>query len=232
MKRMAKLEHRGETIPTVMLYRDDLDEIVDIMQRHCLSTSISDDKFQYESLDDLQKNKGRQIKSVTFGGSEPYVSLSFASRHPYTFLYASGEEEAEAIFLKLRDLLFKRRRAIARLAPWRFWLLMTVAILFGAGLVPRWIHSPAVLMSVNAIVVLSIAMLVLGVATKMGFLSVLFLDRRHEVDTFWQRNRDKILTSLVTAVAVLLLNNLIWPWAVGALQNNGRDGAKSVNANP
>ena len=63
----------------VRLYRDDLEHILAIMRDAKLDTTIADDRFEYESLDEFQQKRGNSPREIKIEGEtrSPHYSSVF-----------------------------------------------------------------------------------------------------------------------------------------------------------
>jgi hypothetical protein len=80
----AKKVHRSfdEQFPAVSLYRQDLDELVGILKRTCKEVTIQSGDYEFESLDELQKELGNRPASLSMNGALPYIILTLTRSQP------------------------------------------------------------------------------------------------------------------------------------------------------
>jgi hypothetical protein len=58
------------------MYREDLDQLVAMFRRSCQTVTISDDKFQYDSLEEMKKQKPEsKITFFEIHGKDPGVQF-------------------------------------------------------------------------------------------------------------------------------------------------------------
>ena len=112
MKQVSHSRHRWVT--SASLHREDIQSIVDLLRRTCKDVTIESGGFTFESLDELERERGQDLNSLNLSGHAPYISVDFVRRPPEfpgTFLYASdGDASSLATFLQIHELLQKRRR--------------------------------------------------------------------------------------------------------------------------
>ena len=112
----------------VRIYRDDLERIVAFMHEAGFSTKITDDKFEYDSLDELQKARGSSPRQVNIEGSSPSgrISVSMSDRRwLVSSYYERNYELARSIeaILKARQTPLERTPITSMAAIGAFWLI-------------------------------------------------------------------------------------------------------------
>lgn len=104
MKEITK--HRNERFPSVILFREDLDTIHKIISETSKASSgvkISSGDYEYDSLDELGGNVGKQISDLIISTLYPSIVLSF-SRRGGTRLFTMDIDAAETAFLKIVEV--------------------------------------------------------------------------------------------------------------------------------
>jgi hypothetical protein len=193
--------------PSVFLSREDLEEILSVFTSTCKTVSISDDEFEYDSLDDMREGRGATVRKLVISGDEPPISLKLQRyAFPGVFLTAHNPTaSAETAFFRTHQILDRSKRFLAYgLRPGTWMLFLWIFIL--QGFFTRWPE----LFIIHGAVVFS---LVLGLFTALfgqnGSLSVISLVRRHERDSFWRRNWDKLILAAISAILGAIAREII-----------------------
>jgi hypothetical protein len=191
--------------PSVKLYREDIDSILEILKSSCGSITVSDDNYEYDSLEEFESKKGKQPEVLKFQGSSPFVSLTFGSK---TFIYAGSSKESHAVYQQIDSILRQKKVSIWTALLRRPWLILffvigiTGFILFNeTGIKVIW--------GIISLVAISVAFL----EKHYGFVSSVNLIMKHEEKSFWVRKKDDILLAAIsgligaalTAIVVYLL---------------------------
>jgi len=197
--------------PSVSLFKDDLDLIIEIISGKWKEIGITSGEYEYDSLDELEKHQGKEIKDLhirgSLPGSLPIITVSF-SWSGGTSLEMFGDDRAGGEFLRVKALLSDRRKIISYpLNPYIWWplyLVCSIALVIA--------KAPLVYFFLSQIAF--VALLVISTCIHYGFLYSITLSRRHERESFWSRNKDKVIVAIIAAVvsalATWLVSNLKW----------------------
>lgn len=186
-------------VPSVKLWREDVDHIISMLEEFSERVEISDRKAEFESLDELILKRGVRPKSLYFQAWGPYVSLRFDRREGYlgTWLYTNGESiEAENCFLRIKEYLLGRKRWLNVTTV--IWPIVVIAFLaLGLG-------KQAEVLSFGRIAgtMVSLSFLAYGVLffiLRFGMLYSISLSEPHERGSFLTRHGETILVGLITA---------------------------------
>src|SRR2546430_1191610 len=81
-----------ESYESVRLYRDDIEAIIALLSEAGLKVKISDDRHEYESLDELARVTGKSPRSLTISGDsdKDYGSVSISKRKNYWVVTRGG----------------------------------------------------------------------------------------------------------------------------------------------
>ena len=195
------------------MYRDDLDQFLELFQGKCARVTISDRRYRYESFDEMKKHTGSRIDNLEIHGEQPglhfllnqsaQVKVSDSSPTTITFNELRAEdatEEADALFFRIKDFLGARQQPQVRM---RFVVLAIVGfggLFLFVSLNPEAIgHGDRVTRSGLAIlfVWLLVSMASLLVAFKID--NCLTLETRLDSPSFWAKHQDAFATHAVTA---------------------------------
>lgn len=191
----------------VRIYRDDLERILELLRNADLSIIMSDDSFEYESLEDLQKAKGNTPRALKIEGRNSRglggLSLTLSKRAWYLESYF---EQNYAVAREIEDLLKARRTRLADL-PYNAIIAISI-IISGIGVGITFTVSVPVGLTVS---VLSLLIATPAVAARCYsyFRHGIVLNYRHEA-SFFSRNRDKILLLLCGAIFGAIMTGLLW----------------------
>jgi hypothetical protein len=121
VRRVERRFNQSRTFSTVVLYRDDLEEIIDVLESRGGKVEISDDDSIYDTLDDLQSRRGDRIKRLTLkfslgtfpnsGDLEFDIGPRFVSA---ARLWGRGSDVAAALYTRVQELLLARRTRLSR----------------------------------------------------------------------------------------------------------------------
>jgi hypothetical protein len=192
-----KSRQRSEALPSVSLYRDDVEEAIAILAASGAKVVVSDADYEYDSLDEFITHRGkspRVLRLDTTAWDGPSLSVR---RHRFAGVFLSSTDEGT--YLRLKDLLRRRRTVLSRaLGPWLWFGIAGVAVLLQLAQALRWIPFPD-FSFLQWVGWLSLLMANLGLAFRGGFFSRVYLGLRHEATSFWSRNAEKLTIALVAA---------------------------------
>ncbi|MEC9363136.1 MAG: hypothetical protein VYC42_07920 [Pseudomonadota bacterium] len=199
MKKLAPPSSNSERIEGVRVTRDDLDFLIELFRRDVGPPALSDEHFEFESLDEFVAQRGPRPKMLEVeakAAEGPYRSISAKFEGSHVWLHGSRDtpfHEAKEFIRSRCPWTFKI------LTPWPWFFLASVS--FGvipavveaakkkSGPVPEWYMY---LLSVP------IAMMAISFFYRR-FDFGLNLVRSHE-GGFWRRNSEKIGLILIGAV--------------------------------
>jgi len=200
MKRKKKTLEGHTLLKPVRLYLDDLEHIIERMERDDLGIIISDTDSEYESLEEISEYRGSVITNISITGRKkedlPYIQISFSCDNIALILH--GEDEKLTIlwhefkgFLKSK---FQWHQFI--LNPW-IWLF----VLLGSPAILVWsmvFGAPTEFVIPTYFIFLGCASVPLLISYLLRqYYPLLYLDRRHKIMNFWQRNRDNIFLLII-----------------------------------
>jgi hypothetical protein len=191
-------------IPSTILYLDDIEQIITLLNQVSGNVSISDREFEYDSLENFVKKVGNSPTNLTISCRNPSVSVRFDRRESITasWLYAEAyHEDAETTFLKLRELLYRRlnwANHIFRLdiALVLFIVVFLIIPLLLSGILSQWIQDKSTM-----IVLLGSVFIywILAFVLNTGLLYSIKLIKRHEKQSFLQQNSGAIILLVIGA---------------------------------
>ncbi len=212
------------TFGPVILYREDLEEIITILSKASSNgIKLYDATYKYDSFEELLSEHPDRINSFAIKCvGEPYVTLSLTNRSPAVELSAPNRESAEAVFFKLKDLLASRVRPLPKIIfgtviclsimgmasiilPLSI-LAFTDAFLWLAG-TPKWIFLVLGIIT-GTILSVGTAFIKYADSGKMNYISTKY---RKDRSGFYKRNKeliDKIIVGVITAI----IGGIIGAW--------------------
>jgi hypothetical protein len=215
------------------MYREDLDQLVATFQRSCKRVTISDNKYRYESLNEMKQNVGSRIKDFDIRGENPGVRFLFnqtevsrnvgVGAHPtYTTLNELRTEEitdaADALFFEIKDSLLPYQQPTYRKA-WIVPLVVSFVGIFWFAI--RNSHAnqggqPVVYLGWGLLA--SILTFAISVSAATHVRNYLSLETRRDSPSFFMKYREDFakhgITSVITAVVSGIVG-LFFGWLLG-----------------
>lgn len=193
---------KGETIRNVVIYREDLEEIMHSFNARGMTVTISDSGFEYETIDEVIKQRGSRPREIEIAGEstkDQYESVSVSFSPSRTWVYSSGSGTARELWYEVFDFLKKRRSWRKQIAnPWIWYFVAIIAFnieIFGflqeslRIKTPFWVHAG-----------LLIAMFTWPLSYVYSrSLATVRLTRRNE-GGFWSRNQEALILLAIGAI--------------------------------
>jgi hypothetical protein len=211
---------QSEDMPSVRLFRDDLDKIIGLFSEYCTNVTIEDDENTYESLAEIRERFGPKIKKLQITGRSPTASLLFTPGKISLLCEPSHMDDDQAkkanlLFLRLKNLLHEHPSLPAKLtAGTRAVNIFVFGFMLIMGSIVTAPHTQTVLtldirhMLVILAGVAIISMLGVISGYRKGFY-FLYYGRRNEVPNFWQRKKDDLLIGMFLVLAGAIFGFLI-----------------------
>ncbi len=197
------------------MHREDLEHIVHLFETSGQPVVISNDEFQFESIDELQDRLGTVPPTLRIRVNQPTVELVL--RNMYR---AGGEVKAvdptndgapDSLYLKIHDFITKKQRS--ELTRWPGYLVTvltsTVLIVLMFGIAPFNLHrleGPVSLMMLSLFGTLLIGFSALW---AMAYENRILLTKRAESPSYWKRAGDDLIGRLITFALSLLAGYLL-----------------------
>jgi len=201
-----KLKDETRAIPSALLDRADLEEILQLFNSIAENVKISDDEFEYDSIAELESKRGQTIRRLTIESESPSFSLTI-TKADTQLSRKGGATSVLAPYTQIRDLLKQRRRLFFHsfFNPFSALIILfgtiVVIVFFGAHM-PVFMAFPLALVLVTPIILAPMHM--------SGAFTKILLVNRHEQQSFWTRNKDKIFLAIIVALITLFFSNLSW----------------------
>jgi hypothetical protein len=195
------------------MYREDLDELVGLLQKNCASLTISDNKNRYDSLDEMKTTIGPKVKNLDLRSESPCIHFLLNQKEsvpgasvPTVFNELRSEEisdQADLLFLKCKDCLQQFERPNMR---WPF-IVLAFTTFTGAIVLmlrPLLLEGRPPLLTLIFVVV-AVILFIAGANVN----NLILLDRRIDSPSFWIRNKDAFATHAVTATIGALIGAIV-----------------------
>ncbi len=214
MKKKPDESHVSKSYRDLRLFRDDLDLVISIFKEHNFEIKISDQYFEYETLDELIEKRGERPRSFVLVGQSReneygWVSISFEKNR--TYLSTSfGNEKTRYAFGRIKDIFdTERSKVYVILNPF---LLIIPAYFFGLFYVLKLAdkakqNTVVIPLWLPVIAIVFISIWVISGLYRIGAYQAV-LKRKHE-GGFWKRNADKIILLVIGAIIGIVAKYVI-----------------------
>jgi hypothetical protein len=188
MKKKALV--RTTQFPSVKLYKNDIDEIFSLFNEYVYATEISDGKYDYDDLEDIRQTRGNFIPELFIEGKALNTSFTLKlSRTTGNWLEVRNRDE---FYLQMNDVLRSRKRRMLLGSIVASGLISFAGIMLGA----TYKIKPIVIISGLLLFMLTI----LFGMWQRGVLSKIYLTKKHEQPSFWNRNKDDLVKQIVSHI--------------------------------
>jgi hypothetical protein len=187
--------------PPIVVNVEGLEDIERVLNAKEDKVTIRCDDQLFESVGELAEHlKGTRVREVEITSSEPYTTIhlrQFSAR-----LYVgSSNTSSSGLFFQLDQILSRCRRLGSWAYSWTFVLVANVVIWFLPYAVPTTYRS-VVAISLSSPFLVWLAWFVFVINHRH---STVYIVRRREERTFFQRNRDQLTVALFSALIGALL---------------------------
>jgi hypothetical protein len=202
------------------MYREDLDQLVSLFER-CEKVVISDNKYRYDSLQEMEQHLGPKITELDLRGENPGVRLLFNQKEVVkgssppmetTFNELRTEEIAEvanALFYEIKDFLIGYQRPYLKVG---FLIVAAIAVIGAFVSVFLLMELSREGRSSNAIaVVLGICLVTFLLSLLLGSArgNALSLETRAVSSSFFVRNREEFGKQAVSHTIGVVIGGLV-----------------------
>jgi hypothetical protein len=200
VEKIRKQRRYRRSYGPVVLWLDDLTEIVAVLMERSKKIQISTEDYRFETVDELKKHVGSQTQfALEIDCHEPYVSIDF-DRDSAT-LYVSAGDQAAHLFNEIDGIIARRQRRFPLLYSWRPLMLASAVIIvadyflfFGPPEVEPYVRFIPPFLAICFIGPMFI---------RWKRVSVIKLQRPSDAPSFWERNKDKMLMLIIGALITL-----------------------------
>lgn len=204
-------------LPPRKLYREDLEGLLGLFQKHCKNVTLMDESYAYDSVEEMSKGGRKDLGFFHLTGLIPHVELWVKGHRNSEFQRSAifvpeTSDSASAVFLAAKEQPLARR--------WRgkIYFLKTVIVvsafvLFGGLFLKDAVHTHSAFSMVvwNLALLAVMALLFASSYHLMQSLSVIRLEYRASETSFWNRNKDDIARIVIGAIIGIVLT-LIVAW--------------------
>ena len=218
---IEKARSKEENLPSVRLFRTELDAILQLFNEYCATQTISDDEYVYKDFDEMRERVGTRFKKLQILGSDPSVSLSFELYGvKLAIVYKEGDsadvkKRGDHLFLQLREFLGKHETIAAQLmnntATTIFSVVGVLTILISIVTSPRPenLDPNSIYLNLKHGLFLIAGVLMVVLVSVLGMRRtghhIVYYGYAHEITTFWTRKKDDLLFGLLMAVVGVAL---------------------------
>jgi hypothetical protein len=199
-----KKQSHIENLRPVILYLDDIEQIVEIFKTISDKVEISTEEYKYENISELQNLSDERLSDLNIEIKEPYVSLGFKKCN--VSLYRA-DDDAVTVGLceKLKEFLFRHTRKFSRImyiVPiWSFFIGV------GSSTLVIGTHRSDVNRIFIGCIVLACGIVLTLISWYLRFnrFSTIYLQRKKEFPSFWKRNKDELVVNILVGCICLLV---------------------------
>ena len=201
--------HFSELIYGIRIFRDDIEEVLTLLTKKSLKIEIHDSKNIYENIDEVINLRGNKSKKIKIEGKDnsSFESVTIDIEGNRVWICSSGSENMYSFGFELKDF-FKSKVPwhYKVFNPWIFGLLIIPAFYISNYYVDEKTNS-ILYHWVNGVCFIIDIILLLSILIRNNSYG-LTLSRKHEYG-FLNRNKDKIIVAVITALLGSLLTLLI-----------------------
>jgi len=208
-----KIKTHGEHLKQVLLYRDDIEHIIELLREVSPNVELSTDEHKFSDVKEWAEVKRDYFTNLQIATRNPYVSLDLSERSVWLYI-AEDTPQSRGVFEKIKRFLMNRKHPRQWLL--NFWMpnlvLYIWIFLFNLALwgrIPFW-GSKSTVWTVSGICFLGYAYwwwLTFRAQTRRY--SIIVPKYRVDAPRFWKRNADKIVVAIIAAIFGSLLTLLI-----------------------
>ncbi|MCE9619195.1 MAG: hypothetical protein K8R92_04730 [Planctomycetes bacterium] len=200
------------TLPTVRLYLDDIENIIQCIRDAGFEPIFSDDEYEFSTLEEFIKIRGTAPRIFELGGGNVSIRIQRRTIFAGLIFVAWNRAENEILVFKLKEILERRRVWFARVfAPKQLYSLAAVficAIIFVASAMTQEPHRSILLFGFGVAFSFAFGFAVSSDLTSHGVGSEVNLAHRYQTTNFWSRNSEKIFVSILCAIVGIFLKTL------------------------
>ncbi len=206
------IQSHGEHLKPVLLYRDDIEQIVEVMREVSPDAELSTDQHKFNDIKEWAELKRDYFTNMRLKTTNPYVSLELSERSVWLYI-DKDTAQSRGAFEKIKRLLTKLKRPSEKLMNyWMPPIIVNLCIYFllAASL------SKKLSLNIWTITIVDVILLLAGwwwtrwvFQSRTRKYSIIIPKYRIDAPNFWQRNSDKIVLAIICTVLGSLLTLLI-----------------------
>lgn len=200
MKRIEKSQSLNKIITPIFLFLDDLEYISEIAEKYKYKIKFSDEEFSYDNIDEVRQARGNKTDNLRIDIYEESrwnsVDLNYKKGTLKINTWATTDAQ-KLIWQDIVDHLQSKRAIVFKLIELiTFWPLFYLLCFLPAIIISK----KALLKEWYIVLIALYIMLWLITLSVKKIFACVYLQRRHEVDSFWKRNADKIILIVIGAI--------------------------------
>jgi len=207
----------------LVLYLDDIEEIISFLKELTDNFSIETFNFEYEGFAELQKSSEDLTHSLKICSRSPFFEINIHGGSSH--VYSSGGSSAEkGVFYSICELLKRKRRWFAHIFTkylFSFWFLVGMGSVFGLfigdflGTYAKTGNKTLIFFPILAVIFLGIYLILsyfylIFYLLKKG--SLIYLSTRKNSPGFFMRNKDQLVLIFVSSVVTAILTYFVTIW--------------------
>ncbi len=208
-----KIQTHGEQLKQVLLYREDIEQIVELLREVSPNVELSTDEHKFSDVKEWADMKRDYFTNMQVATRDPYVSLDLSKSSVWLYI-AEDTPQSRGAFEKIKRFLMDRKPP----GQWllNFWmpsLVLNVSILLFNlalwGKIPLW-GKNGIFLTVTGLFMLGcVWWWWLAFRAQTRKYSIVVPKYRLDAPDFWKRNADKIVIAVISAIVGGLLTLLI-----------------------
>jgi len=205
-----KIQEHSEPLKQVLLYRDDIEQIVELLREVSSDVELSTDEHKFNDVKEWAELKRDYFTNMHLKTRNPYVSLDLSKQSVHLYI-AEDTPQSRGAFEKIKRFLMDRKPPGQKLL--NLWMpplvlnLPLYAFLFLPGPLRGRDWTT---ISVTGILMLGCVWWYwLGFQSRFRKYSIIVPKYRIDAPNFWKRNSDKIVLAVICTVFGSLLTLLI-----------------------
>jgi hypothetical protein len=201
------IQSHGEHLKPVLLYRDDIEQIVEVMQELSPNVELSTDHYKFNDLKEWAELKRDYFTNMQVLTRTPFVSLELKESEIWLYI-AEDTAQSRGAFEKIKRILADHTRPSVKVM--NTWMPPMAGAICLQPITFLTLHRSWASLTIAAIIVLGCAWWFWwAVHTRFHKYSIVIPKYRTDAPSFWKRNSDKIVLGIITAALGSLLTLLI-----------------------
>jgi hypothetical protein len=200
VEKIRKQKSYRRSYGPVVLWLDDLTEIVAVLMERSKKVQISTEDYRFGTVDELKEHVGSQTQfALEIDCHEPYVLIDF-DRNSAT-LYVSAGDQAAHLFNEIDGIIARRQRRFRLLYSWPLLMMASAGTIVADYFL--FFGPPEVEPYVRFILPFLAICIIGPLLIRWNRVSVIKLQRRSDAPSFLERNKDKVLMLIIGALITL-----------------------------
>lgn len=209
---LDELRHR---FPPTVLYRTDIDHIIEMANERDLNVKISDEDYGYTSLDEVQEQRGNRVYKLNIVAQKDnsiFETLDVLIEKDGVTLRCQKKDHLVPLWYEIKEFISKRMPWYARFMYPSRWVWAAIVWLLIRPKAEEFHTLPQSMVLVWQGVFALFVLVSIFSAYYRQMNHGIYLQKQYEVLGFWERNGDKMLMLIIgTVLGVIgtVVSNLI-----------------------